>query len=140
MYGVHNILRETIYNNVVVQKTYGSEKFQNTHIKFLSVAYKDISSESSVCYRKQIDMKLICLQLSESIHEGDTNTRWPSNSHSSQTLGCQCKPTPSTVRVIVTGISCIVLELKPSPLCAATWLEIINDTGTAVELIVRNKE
>jgi len=86
-------------------------------------------------------MKLtICLQLSESIHEADMNTRWPSNSHSSQMLGCQCKPTPSTVMVIVTGFSCSVLELRLSPLCAATWLEIINDTGTAVELIVSNKE
>jgi len=87
LYGVHNILKETIYNNVLVQKTYGSEKFQNTHIKFSSVAYKNISSERSVCYSKQIDVKLtICLQLSGSIHDGDMNTRWPSNSHSSQTL------------------------------------------------------
>jgi len=50
------------------------------------------------------------------------------------------QPTPSTVKVIVTGFSCSVRELTLSPLCAATWLEIINDTGTAAELMMCNKE
>ena len=49
------------------------------------------------------------------------------------------QPTPSTVKVIETGFSCSICELMLSPLCATTWLEIISDTGTAVELTMCNK-
>ena len=58
--------------------------------------------------------------------------------------GCTIVPskklTLSTLKVIAAGLSYRAWDCVLSPLWIATWLDIINDAGAAVELIVCNKE